>query len=59
MRQTVVMSALAGFLLTGCSLLGLYGPPLSGPPSAGDGPTTFTLYNSHGQRVGTVRAAPR
>jgi hypothetical protein len=60
MKQTVVISALAALLLTGCSLLGLYGgPPFPGPPSGTGDVPAFILYNSHGQRVGTVHAVPR
>ena len=41
--------------VTGCSLLGLYGPPVLGPPSDTAGaPTPFTLYNTSGQRAGTL-----
>ena len=55
MRRATVVGALAGLLIGGCSLLGLYGPPVLGPPSDLVGaPTTYTLYNTSGQRLGTI-----
>ena len=60
MRRTAAVGALAGLLLAGCSLLGLYdgaccrlAPP--GPPSDTAGaPPTFTLYSTSGARLGTI-----
>ena len=45
---------LAGLLLGGCSLLGLYGPPLGPPSDTAGAPTTFTIYNASGARLGTI-----
>jgi hypothetical protein len=62
MRRAAAVGALAGLLLVGCSSMGLYdgdgaccrfAPP--GPPSDTAGaPTTFTIYNTSDQRVGTI-----
>lgn len=53
--KPAVAALLAGCLLGGCSLLGLYGPPVLGPPSDLVGaPTTFTIYSTSGARLGTI-----
>jgi hypothetical protein len=60
MRRAAAVGALAGLLLGGCSLIGLYdgaccrfAPP--GPPSDTAGaPTTYTIYSVNGARLGTI-----
>ena len=58
MRRAAAVGVLAGFLLGGCSLFGLYdgaccafAPP--GPPLENAG-VPLVIYDTHGARIGTV-----